>query len=123
MTNPMRGDVEFKVGDIAFTTRPTFAFIVDLENTLKIPVLHLSAKVRTLSLSYTELVNFVLVAARHAVKPPANIDKEDAFREAVFQAGPTKWYAPMIALVTEVFRTGEPDQPEKKDDATTTSVA
>ncbi len=123
MTNPMRGEVEFKVGDIAFTTRPSFAFVVDLENTLKMPVLHLSAKVRTLSLSYTELVGFVHVAARHAAKPPANVDREDEFREAVFQAGPTRWYAPMIALVTEVFRTGEPDQPEKKDDAETTAAA
>lgn len=111
MINTVRGEVTFKQGDLEFTARPTFNLVAELEASTGQSILGLFAKAKDMKLSFTETVQIVAVAARNSTTPPKLTNP--ALQEAIFQAGPTNWYIPVIELLTNTFITGRPETAEK----------
>lgn len=111
MANEKRGEVDFDVGGIKFTARPTFALIQAIEQATGMSILLLSGKVRTAAMTFTEVVGVVVVAARHSEKPPEGAEKTD-FPERVFEAGPLEWMKSVSQLLGAALSTGAPP---KKD--------
>lgn len=109
MANEKRGEVEFAGGDIKFTARPTFALIQAIEQETRMSILLLSAKVRAASLTFTETVMVVALAAQNSPNPPAGADKPD-FRERIFEVGPLDWMKPVAQLLGAAISTGAPSK-------------
>ena len=105
MANEKRGEVDFAAGGIEFTARPTFALIQAIEQEVGMSILLLAGKVRAAALTFTETTKVVVIAARHAEKPPAGADKDD-FPERVFQAGPLEWMKSVSQLLGAAISTG-----------------
>lgn len=112
MANEQRGEADFKVGDISFTARPTFALIAAIEAEIGVSIMVLAGKLRAGTLSFSDLVIVAALAAKHAPDKPAGADDQAAFREKVFEAGPLNFFAPVSTLLMNTITTGKP---EKKD--------
>lgn len=109
MANEKRGEVDFAVGGIKFTARPTFSLIQAIEQETRMSILLLSAKVRAASMTFTEIVQVVVLAARNAEKPPEGADKAD-FADRVFDAGPLEWMKSVAELLGAAITTGAPSK-------------